>query len=153
MGKGFIPRIKEHKLLGTWIDETKRYGINVKKRKENLQFMIGSIKRRASPKKIGVYSVEARLNLAEIVIIPSILHNVEGFPTYKNDEIKQLESIQLSILTGILELPKTTPYCALLMETGWWTMRARISYRRMMLYHNIIRSDNKRPVKKILREQ
>ena len=151
--KGFIPRVEEHKLLGTWIDEANHYGINVKKRKENLQFMIGSIKRRASPKKIGVYSVEARLNLAEIVIIPSILHNVEGFPTYKSDEIKQLESIQLSILTGILELPKTTPYCALLMETGWWTMRARISYRRMMLYHNIIRSDNKRPVKKILREQ
>ena len=145
--------MKEHKLLGTWLDKTGKYGINITKRRDKLQFMIGFIKRHASPRKIGVYSVDARLKLAEVVIIKSILHNAEGFPTYKEDEIKQLESMQLSILTGLLEMPPSTPYCALLMETGWWTMRGRLAYSRMMLYHNILRSEEKRPIRKIILEQ
>ena len=151
--KGYISRVKEHKLLGTWLDESGKYGINIDKRKEKLQFMISSIRKQTSPCKLGVYSVDARLKLAEVVIIKSILHNAEGFPMYKEEEIKQLESMQLNILTGLLEMPKTTPYCALLMETGWWTMRGRLAYSKMMLYHNILRSDAKRPIQKIVLEQ
>ena len=151
--KGHIPRVKEHKLVGSWLDETGTYGINIEKKKEKLQYMISSVKNQASPTKVGVYSVESRLGLAEIVIIPSILYNAEAFPHYKEEEIKKLESVQLTILTGILEIPKTTPYCALLMEVGWWTMRARLAYRKLMLYHNIVRSNEKRPLQKILNVQ
>ena len=32
-------------------------------------------------------------------------------------------------------------------------MRARLSYKKLMLYHNIIRSDERRPVKRILEVQ
>ena len=115
--------------------------------------MIGSINSRASPSKVGIFAVEARLKLAEIVIIPSILHNSEGFPMHTEEEIKQLESTQLNILTGILRLPLTTSYCALLMETGWWTMRGRLAYRKLMLFHNILRSDERRTIKQIINIQ
>ena len=151
--KGYIPRVEEHKLLGTWIDESRKYGINIEKKRCNLQYMIGSINSRASPTKVGMYAVEARLRLAEIVIIPSILHNSEGFPMHTEEEIKHLESIQLTILTGILRLPQTTSYCALLMETGWWTMRGRLAYRKLMLYHNILQSDERRTIKQIVQIQ
>ena len=145
--------MKEHKLLGTWVDEMGKYGINIGKRGETLQYMISSINQKASPSKVGIYAAEARLNLAEIVIIPSLLYNAEGYPQYEEAVIKKLESIQLSILVGILGLPKSTPYCALLMEVGWWTMRARLAYKKLMLYHNIVRSDEKRVVKKIVKVQ
>ena len=148
--KGVINRVNEHKMLGTWFNETGRYGINILKREENLQYMISTVKWQASPDKIGVYSVQARLKLAEIVIIRSVLYNAEAFEDYTESAIKQLESIQLKILTGILELPSTTPYCALLMEVGWWTMRARVAYQKLMLYHNILRSDTKRTLQKLL---
>ena len=151
--KGAIERVEEHKMLGSWIDETGSYGINTKKKKEKLPYMISTIKQRASPKTVGVYSIEARLKLAEIVIIPSILANAEGFPTYKDREIKELESVQLNILTSILELPRSTPYCALLMEVGWWTMKARLEYRKLMLYHNIMKSDERRVTKQLLKVQ
>ena len=59
--KGFIPRVEEHKLLGTWIDESSKYGINIKKRRSNLQYMIGSINSRASPSKVGIFAVEASI--------------------------------------------------------------------------------------------
>ena len=151
--KGAIERVKEHKMLGSWMDESGTYGINTKKRREKLPYMISTIKQRASPKNVGIYAIEARLKLAEIVIIPSILANAEGFPTYKNQEIKELESAQLNILTNILELPKSTPYCALLMEVGWWTMKARLEYRKLMLYHNIMNSDERRVSKQLLEVQ
>ena len=150
---GRIERVKEHKMLGTWFDETGEYGINIRKKKEKLQFMISTIRNQGSPAKVGKYAIETRLKLAETVVIPSLLYNAEAFAYYKEKDVQELESIQLAILTGILEVPNTTPYCALLMETGWWTMRARLAYKKLMLYHNILRSDDKRVIKRILKEQ
>ena len=151
--KGLINRVTEHKMLGSWFNETGLYGVNITKRKDILQFMIGTVKRQASPRNVGVYCVEARLKLAELVIIKSMLYNTEAFSVLTNSEINELESVQMNILTSILELPQTTPYYALLMEVGFWTMRARISYRKLMLYHNIMRSDERRVIKKILEAQ
>ena len=61
--------------------------------------------------------------------------------------------MQLSVLVGILEIPASTPYYPLLLETGWWTMRGRLAYKKLMLYQNIITSDDKRVVKNIIKEQ
>ena len=115
--------------------------------------MIATVKNQGHPKKVGVYAVETRLKLAGIVVIPSILHHVEAFPYHTEKEIQKLESVQLQMLTGILELPSSTSYCALLLETGWWRMRARIHYKKLMLFHNIVHSDGKRVVKRLLNEQ
>ncbi len=147
---GKIERVKEHKTLGTWLDESGEYSINTKKRREKLSFMINTTRREAHPKDLGIYAAEARLKLAEVVVISSIIDSSEAFPTYKEKEIQELEQIQLTILTGILEMPCSTPYYTLLMETGWWTMRARMDYKKLMLYHNIQRSDEKRVIKKVL---
>ena len=151
--KGLINRVKEHKMLGTWVDESGKYEININKKKEKLPYMISTTKKDASPKTVGIYTVESRLKLAETVIIPSILNDIEGFPVLKGAEIKKLESMQLNILTDILELPRSTPYCALLMEVGWWPMKARIAYKKLMLYHNIMRSGKKRVARKLVIEQ
>ena len=150
---GEILRVKEHKALGTWIDESGEYSINIEKKKEKLQYMIHTTKRESSPQNVGIYAITGRLNLAETVVITSILNNAEAFPAYSEIEIKELEKIQLSILVGILEIPKTSPYYPLLRETGWWTMRARLSYKKLMLYHNIVNSDERRVIKKIMETQ
>ena len=142
--KGHINRVKEHKLLGSWFDETGDYEINTSKRKEKIPFMVGTVKRQANPKTVGVYTVAARLNLAEIVIIKSIIYNIEAYPVITAKEVKELESVQLKILTSTLQLPQSTPYYAILMEVGWWTMEGRIVYAKLMLYHNIMRSSKKR---------
>ena len=151
--RGRINRVLEHKALGSWFDESGDYGINITKKTETLQFMISTVKYHAHPKNIGVYAVQARLNLAEVVVIPSILYNIEAYHVYEDHEIANLERVQHKVLIGILELPTTTPYYSLLMETGWWTIRGRIAYRKLMLYHNIITSDNKRVIKKIIKVQ
>ena len=151
--KGHINRVKEHKLLGSWFDETGDYEINTSKRKEKIPFMVGTVKKQANPKTVGVYTVAARLNLAEIVIIKSIIYNIEAYPVITTKEVKELESVQLKILTSTLQLPQSTPYYAILMEVGWWTMEGRIVYAKLMLYHNIMRSNKKRVLKNLLKEQ
>ena len=151
--KGGIQRVAEHKLVGTWFGETGEYGINIRKKNEKLQFMISTTKNEAHPKNMGNLAVDARLKLAEIVVVHSILYNAEAYHIYKEAEIKELEKIQHSILVGILELPGSTPYFGLLMETGWWTMRGRLAYKKLMLYQNIATSDDKRVVKKMINAQ
>ena len=151
--KGGIERVSEHKVLGTLFDETADAGGNTNKKKEKLQFMISTTRNEAHPKNLGELAVVARLKLAEVVIIRSILHDVEAFPSYTEGEIIELERIQHSILFGILELPSSTPYYGLLLETGWWTMRGRLTYHKLMLYHNIVTSDNRRVVKYMIRLQ
>ena len=110
--------------------------------------MISTTKNQAHPKNIGILAVDARLNLAEIVVLRSIMHNAEGFHHYHDKELMELEKVQHTILVGVLELPGSTPYYPLLMETGWWLMSARLAYKKLMLYQNIITSDSKRVTKK-----
>ena len=137
-------------MLGTWFDESGAYKINIIKRTEKLQFMIGTAKYVGSTKNVGNLAVEVRLFLGEAVILPSILYNAEAFPSYTKEEIKDLERIQATILRQFLEVPKSTPYYGLLMETGWLTMEARLDYKKLMLFHNIMNSDEKRVLKKLL---
>ena len=67
--------------------------------------------------------------------------------------MKKLESIQQKTLCSLLEIPKTTPYIGLLNEIGMWTIEERMKYRRLMLYHNLVNSDDGRLCKRVVQEQ
>ena len=57
------------------------------------------------------------------------------------------------MLKELLEVPVSTPYLPLLMETGMWTMEARLSYKKLMLFHNILNSPGDRLVRELILEQ
>ena len=86
-------------------------------------------------------------------IIPSMLYNLEGWNELSKEELQKLESIQHTALCILLHLPKTTPYLGLLNELGMWKMEERLMYRKIMLYHNILNSDEGRLVKRVVAEQ
>ena len=87
------------------------------------------------------------------VLIVSFLYNAEAYPSFTVLEMKTLEQVQGKIIREILEVPMSTPYFPLLLETGMWTMEARINYKKLMLYHNIMNSDDNRLIKNIVIEQ
>lgn len=64
-----------------------------------------------------------------MIVIPSLLYNAEAFPNYTKEEICMLEAIQGRLISEMLEVPKTTPYLQLLLETGMLTMEARLDYK------------------------
>ena len=95
-----------------------------------------------------------RLMFFEACIIPSLLHQIETWwPLLKKGELKQLERIQGKILRNLLQLSKTTPYWGILHETGTWTVKWRLVYKVIMLFHNIMVGDEDRLAKEVLEQQ
>ena len=153
MKNGKINRVPEHKMLGTWIAESGKYETDINKKKTKLQYMINTVRQRTLPQKLGKYAVDAKLKLAETIIIAGLLHNAEGFPSFTETEIKELEKVQHLIITELLGVPNSTSYLALLLETGFWTMKARLTYKKLMLYQNILKSDSRRTLKSLVKVQ
>ena len=56
------------------------------------------------------------------------------------------------MLKRILNLPLSTPFTDILMETGIWPVMARISYANLLLFHSVINFDN-RPATGIVLKQ
>ena len=151
--KGNVNRVYEHKSLGMWIDEKGTYDVNIEKNKKKIPHMIASVKAIGSTGNVGRLAAQTRLKLVNTVIMPSILYNVEVVPRLTSGEIDKLEKMQHKILTEMLEVPRSTPYKGILMETGMWTMEARIEYKKLMLFHNIKNSEDSRIIKQILEVQ
>ena len=91
--------------------------------------MIHVVKNHSHPCKMGELAVKGQLNLAEVIVIPSLLYNAVAFHKITDKEMDELEKLQKKVLTGILELPSSTPYIPLLIETGFWPMKDRIAYK------------------------
>ena len=86
-----------------------------------------------SHNEVGIMAVQARLKLMESTIIPSVLYNIEAYPTINAKEMTELEKLQHQILIQLLNVPKGTPYVGLLMELGMWQMKARVHYRKHVI--------------------
>ena len=150
---GFVKRVKEHKSLGLWIDEKGTYSINNLKNKTRIPHMVAYVKAVGSACKMGKMAIQARIKLMDSVIMKSLMHEVEVVPQLTGEEMRQMESMQHKILSKLLEVPISTPYMGLLLETGVWTMKARVDYRKLMLFHNIKHSEDDRIIKKIVSVQ
>ena len=145
-------RAKEHKYVGLWMDERGTYQINTEKNKERVPVMIATVAA-VGNKQMGTMAVQTRLMLVNVVVMKSLLHNVEVIPKLSAGEIKELEKMQHHVLTKLMNIPRSTPYSGLLLETGMWTMEARVEYRKLMLYHNIKNSEDERVIKQIVKVQ
>ena len=67
------------------------------------------------------------------------------------NEMNEIEKIKGRALKRIFNLPISTSYIGLTMETGTGPANQRIQYSTIMLYHNVVNSDHKRVVKNISR--
>ena len=151
--KGRFEEVNEYKLLGVWIDESGKYMINIKKNEKRLPFMINNIKTFANQYNMGKLAISGRIKMAENVMMLALLHGIEAYPTLSKEVLNQLEKMQGKIIRELVEVPPSTPYNALLMELGLPTMKARVDYRKLMLYHNLQNSDEKRIAKQVIKEQ
>ena len=57
------------------------------------------------------------------------------------------------VLQRIFKIKRNTPYWGILSESGIWPMEIRIFYKKLMLYHLLITSDEERIARKILVQQ
>ena len=83
----------------------------------------------------------------------ALLYGMEAWKKLLKGETQHLEKILGKALKRIFNLPITTSYIGLIIETEVWPAEQRINYSSLMLYHNIINSSKDRLVKQIIQEQ
>ena len=150
---GAIKETDEYKYIGFWINKEGNCQLQIEKKMMKIKGEVVALRSIACYSNMGESFVNARLKMYEACIIPSLLYNMESWTKQSKKEIKQLEQIQASTLYKILELPKSTPYIALLGELGIWGIEERLMYRKLMFYNNLYNSDDRRLAKRIVVEQ
>ena len=153
ISSGTIGRIDEYKLLGFWINEMGNCMLQVKKNGEKVIGKTSAVKSFITPNSCGSEYINVRLKMFECCLIPSLLYGIEAWNRLSKNEYEQLEKKQGVILRRLLYLPRTTPYYAILCELGIWKIKYRIYYRKIMLLHNIMHSDDHRTCKKVILAQ
>ena len=150
---GYLKKVKEYKYLGTWMNEKYDCSTHISKINEKVSSIIVTIKSFANGGVIGNYSVEARLHLFNTVVINFITYNIEAWTQMKKCEVDGFEKIQGRVLRSLLEVPISTPYLGILMETGVWPITYVIDYKKIVLLHQIMNSNDGRLLKRIILEQ
>ena len=152
--RGRVGKTDEYKYVGLWLNKEADLRTHIEKIKKSIMGEVNEVRNMGSKEKVGPLYICTRLLLFEACIIPSLLHQIETWsPLLKKTELKQLESIQGKILCNLLQLPKTTPYWGILHETGTWTIRWRLVYKTIMLFHNIMVGDDDRLAKDVVIQQ
>ena len=150
---GKVKKCSQYEYLGFWVNEEGNCQLQIEKRGKKIMGELEAIKSLASYHNVGPSYLNVRLHLFENCVIPSLLYDLEGWNKLSKKEIKMLESIQLKALCSLIGLPKSTPYFGLLNEIGIWSIEERMKYRKIMLYHNLINSSDKRLAKRLILQQ
>ena len=103
--------------------------------------------------KVGKMEIEAKLFVYTMLGLTSIYFNIEAWTNLRQGDMDKMEVIQGKVLKGLLGLPKSTPYWGLLYELQILPIRLLIIYKKLMLYHNIMNSDEERFVKHLVKQQ
>ena len=153
VGLGKITRTTEYKYVGFHLDEKGNCLHHIEQKGGKVAGQINAIKSIANSSNTGSKFLAVRLELYESCFIHSLLHGLETWHEHSKTEIKNLEKVQYKALCQLLQLPRSTPYLGLLNELGMWRMQERIDYRRIMFLQNILKSDDRRLVKRIVHNQ
>ena len=138
-----------YKYLGEWYAQEGNREMNLKKRNQKVEFFLKEILKYGDEGKVGELALEVRQKIYETVVIPNLFANIETWSKVEEKEFKELENMQYRILKGMFGLPQCTPYWGIIAESGIWPIKYKIEYKKLMLFQNIIQSDNKRLIKEI----
>ena len=106
-----------------------------------------------SKDQIGRMEMVAKKFIYRRTAVLSLFYNIEAWTNLRQMDEDRLEVIQGKVLKGIFGLPKSTPYWGILSEFKILPIKLLITYRKLMLYHNMINSDNKRVSKQVIQQQ
>ena len=136
--------------LGMVINKLENFKDYILELNRNCEVINREINATGAKYQVEKEEIRVQLKLYETCLIPALLYKLEVWGKIDKDEMNEIEKIQGRVLKRIFNVPILTLYLGLIMEKG---TNRRIKYSIMMLYHNIINSDNKRVARKIIAEQ
>ena len=151
--KGEIKQTNQYKYLGEWFNDKGDHSTSISKRKEKVQYLINQIKYYGNEFILGRYTILTRLKIYKTMVYPALFHNVETWSIINNSDLNELEKIQAVILKRICGQRMTTPSFGIMAELGIWPVGKQVEYKKVMLLHNILKSDDNRVIKEIIKYQ
>ena len=136
--------------MGNWITTDGTVERQLDEVEKKVKEMLYEMMKMASAHNLGKFSTQARITLYERTIVPVMTFNLEVWTKLRKKDWERLEKIQAMNLKKMLSLPSSTPYWGLLAELGIWPIQDRINYHRLMLFENILNSDEERLAKKVI---
>ena len=151
--EGVVQESDIYKYLGIVINKSRDLKDHILELNGKCEVINRQISAIGAKHQVGKEEIKFELKLYETCLIPALLHGLEAWGKIDKDEMIEIEKIQERVLKRIFNLPISTSYIGLIMETGTWPANQRVQHSTMMLYHNIMNSEHKRIARKILVEQ
>lgn len=151
--QGMIEKDEVYKYLGNMLNEKGNMDDQLELMERKAKGVIKSTNTICHWTKIGQHEIEGKKLLYRQQIVPAVFYNIETWTNFRKSDVKKMEKIQAKILKEINGMPKSTPYWGLINELNEVPIILLITYKRLMLYHNIMNSDEDRPAKKIVKYQ
>jgi hypothetical protein len=86
----------------------------------------------------GVKSIRSMLLLYKSVYLQTIIFNSEAWDNLTTSDYNQLNILQMKFLKRILQVPKSTPNCIVMLELGVTPIEIEIKSRQLNFLHKIL---------------
>ena len=151
--QGVLGKTDVYKLLGNMVNDKGNMDDQLKYMEGKLGGLIREGAKMCCGSRIGKWEMAAKKLIYEALIEQSAYYNIETWTNLRKTDTDRIKSIQGKILRGLFNLPKTTPYWGLINELDVMPIMMKLTYKKLMLFHNIMNSDDDRIVKGVIQEQ
>ena len=151
--QGKLEKTKSYKFVGNYVNEKGNLDDQLKAMEVKSIAIVRETNTICCQRKIGKFELEAKKLVYEMQAVPAVFFNLETWTNLRISDVNSIQSMQGKILKGIHGLPKSTPYWGLLYELNILPITLVLTYKKLMLYHNLINSDDRRIAKQIVKEQ
>ena len=101
----------------------------------------------------GTQQIETMLILYQSIFLPRLIYNCESWSNLKTKDYQALQSVQLSYLRSVMEVPGLTPIAALFLELSVLPIKFEIEQRQLFFLKRILDKDPDDPVHAVYKEQ
>merc|ERR1712055_528572 len=139
-----IMRAQNHMYLGKIIAEKGKHKEDIKERlKKAIAVSTQSIKL-VQEKRLNNKRIEVGIKLLQTVVIPTFISGAETWPQLTKEETSDMNNVQTSYLAQLLEVPRTTPKCGLIKETGLMKISHVVNLRKIEFYIDMYNREENR---------
>ena len=153
IGQGVVQPTDIYKYVGNWLNNKGNMDTQLEKMEVKAKNIIRESNNMCSAAKVGPMEMQAKVLVYEVLIAQSLFYNIEGWSNLRQADKDMLEVLQGKVLKGLIGLPKCTPYWGILIELNILPVHLMLLKRKLMLYHNLVHSDDERRAKIVILEQ
>ena len=129
-----IERVPNHMYLGKIIEEKGKHKEDIKERLKKAKIASSISENVIIAKGLNHKRIEVGIKLLQTVIIPTMITGAETWPKTTKAEKVEINNVQTQFLARLLNVPRTTPKCALLKETGQVNITHIANLRKLEFY-------------------